>query len=639
MMGSGQDGDGMGFEPTEDLPPQRLVGGKYRLGRQLGEGAMGAVYEAEHVELGSLVAVKLLGENFAFDEVVAARARREGRAAAAIRHENIVNVLDTGVDEGIPFLVMELLEGESLGALLRRERTLSPRRAAAVLAEVLSGLAAAHEEGVLHRDLKPDNIFLAHTRGGGDKVKVLDFGVSKLAGDDDDLTEAGVALGTPHYMAPEQVARDPKLDARMDLYAAGVVLYRMLTGQLPFARVTSHDRDDAIRGGKFPPPRDIAPDVPEALERIVLRAMATSRADRYQDALAFRADLEEAVPGASGGLRALDAELTHPSTRPSATAAPTAAVGPPPRRGGLWIGALVAAVLGVVGVGLWQRADREADANPAEAAATAPAGDALVFGVSTYVPPELQAKKYAPLVEYVEAELERPVELLVTRDSAELARRFAAGEIAIAALNPLAYVRVHREAPGTELLATPVTAGGASFEVHIVARADSEIDSLDDLEGKVFCYVPSAASGYLVPRVMLRRAGVDPDHAFASTHLVADHLSALRYVDSSICDATAVYASLLFESGEHGLNPYTFRIVDTSERIPNDAYCASGTIGGDTAAKLRAALLELEPGSPLARKVFGAGDEILGFAPAADGDYDPMRAAEAEEQAAAAVSD
>lgn len=211
-----------------------LVGGKYRLVRLLGEGGMGVVWSAVNETTGGQVALKLLVRP---EVELRARMLREARAVCAIRHRNVLQVHDVGqTDAGDPFLVMELLTGETLADMLARKRRLPPGEAAALGRDVARALSAAHERGILHRDLKPANIFLHEEPGGdGPMVKVVDFGVSKsLLASDDVRTAAGAALGSPSYMSPEQMQADPTVDGRTDIWSLGVVLFEMLTGERPF---------------------------------------------------------------------------------------------------------------------------------------------------------------------------------------------------------------------------------------------------------------------------------------------------------------------------------------------------------------------------------------------------------------------
>jgi serine/threonine-protein kinase len=198
--------------------------GSYRLVTELGQGGMGTVYYAEHVSLPRRAAVKILGADIARDPVLVERFFDEARAANRIRHPGIVDVFDLGTAHGLHFLVMEFLEGETLGARLERVKRLSPRDVVELFDDVADALAAAHERGIVHRDLKPENIFLAHG-AAGEVVKVLDFGIAKLIGHADvRRTSAGLVLGTPAYMSPEQCVGAADLDGRSDIYSLGVVI-------------------------------------------------------------------------------------------------------------------------------------------------------------------------------------------------------------------------------------------------------------------------------------------------------------------------------------------------------------------------------------------------------------------------------
>src|SRR5512133_71392 len=210
---------------VQDRMPGRLLGGRYRIVSRLGEGGMGAVYLCAHEVLGRRYAVKVLRPDLATDAELAERFRNEAIAASRIGGENVVDVLDFGAEEdGALYYVMEALEGRSLGALIRDEGSLPVGRVLEILDQVCRALGAAHARGVVHRDVKPDNVFLVRRDAGAERVKVLDFGISHVpaARGAERITRAGALIGTPEYMAPEQ-ATGGAVDARSDVYAAGVL--------------------------------------------------------------------------------------------------------------------------------------------------------------------------------------------------------------------------------------------------------------------------------------------------------------------------------------------------------------------------------------------------------------------------------
>ena len=622
-------------ERTDVIARTRVLDGKYRLGRLIGEGGMGAVYEAEHEGLRARVAVKLLGEHGALDPKAIVRFRREARAMGAIRHENVVAVMDTGSDEeGSPYLVMELLEGESLAAVLRRERTLAPGLACWIADQALSGLEAAHAQGVVHRDLKPGNVFLARLSDGSHRVKILDFGISKLGGNANtlDITAEGAMIGTPNFMAPEQISGEAPSDARADLYAVGVLLYRMVCGRLPYVSSTSEELYRLVLLGQVAPPRQHNPNLPAELEAVILRAMTADRARRFQDAGSFRAALREVaslvpneLPTATGGLPAPRSMPTPPPEPSAGTAHETVRAKPLARRKRrpqtLWFALAGALVFALAAVGaIWL--------TRSQSAAT-PAGPLLRYGIVQYSSADKVAAAHRPIMDHLRRRLDRPVELVLAADEKDLLDRFFAGSVDLAALSPYAYVHaVRRGSPRLVLLAKPVTPTGPSYQGVILTRADSGIRSLRDLAGKRFCYVnPGSTSGYLYPRALLREAGLDPDRSFASTSFGQEHLNTLRLLDRGVCDGAAVYSSVLNAGEQAGMPAARFHKLAATDRIPYDAYAVLERTPTADANAIGAALLALEPGSETARGVFAgsAEGEIIGFARALDADYEPVR--------------
>ncbi len=283
----------------------QVLEGKYRLIRQLGEGGMGVVWAAEHVRLGRPLAVKLLRADLADNPRTLQRFHQEAVAASQIGNPHIVEVIDLGsAPNNAPFIVMELLEGRTLYDLLQDQPVLPIGRAADILCQVLSGLAAAHAKQIVHRDLKPANVFLTRYGNRDDFVKLVDFGVSKILGSDAQLTRSGALLGTPTYMAPEQVLARQRLDHRVDLWAAGVILYMALTGRRPHEAATRNELLVRIVNADVKPLRPQRREIDERLERIVLCALQRDVAQRWQSAEAFREALlpyrvqQSIVPGA-----------------------------------------------------------------------------------------------------------------------------------------------------------------------------------------------------------------------------------------------------------------------------------------------------------------------------------------------------
>jgi serine/threonine-protein kinase len=214
--------------------------GRYRILRRIGEGGMGIVYEAEHVVLEKRVALKVLRDDFSSRPEVVERFRQEAKSASRIGNEHIVDISDFGeTPDGSSYFVMELLDGEDLATVLQRETTIPLARAADILLQCCKALGAAHSKGIVHRDMKPENIFLTQREGRPDFVKIVDFGIAKMSDIETKgtpgrkLTKTGMIFGTPEYMSPEQAAGKP-LDHRVDIYALGVIFFEMLTGRVPF---------------------------------------------------------------------------------------------------------------------------------------------------------------------------------------------------------------------------------------------------------------------------------------------------------------------------------------------------------------------------------------------------------------------
>jgi serine/threonine protein kinase len=258
---------------------------RYRRVRALGHGGMATVELAHDLELDRPVALKRLAENLAANPEFKQRFLREARLAARLAHPNIVAVYDVGEEDGRPFIVMEYVEGETLSDLVRRRGRLEPAEAVSLALQACSGLETAHEAGLVHRDIKPQNLLL--TPEG--TLKIADFGIARSL-DATQLTEAGTVLGTAAYVAPEQAAGDP-VTAAADIYALGAVLYELLIGRPPYVADTLQELFAEQRRGSIAPVRELAPDVPAPLEDAVMRALARDPTYRPESAEAFAGEL------------------------------------------------------------------------------------------------------------------------------------------------------------------------------------------------------------------------------------------------------------------------------------------------------------------------------------------------------------
>ena len=267
--------------------------GRYELVRDIGSGGMGTLYEALDKRVSKTVAIKFLSPMLLSDETIMKRFEREAHALGRIRHDHVCDVSDYGItDEGVPFIVMELLEGESLGDVIARDRRLPIRRAIHIMIEVLSALSAVHGIGIVHRDLKPDNIFLVLTALGETRAKIIDFGIAKYLDATSPMTTEGTAIGTPYYMSPEQVGgQSQKIDHRTDVWAVGVILYESIVGAVPFSGDNPQELFVNILINDPPSMREAAPSLPPAVERAIMRALEKEVDDRYEDAADFAAVL------------------------------------------------------------------------------------------------------------------------------------------------------------------------------------------------------------------------------------------------------------------------------------------------------------------------------------------------------------
>ena len=360
-------------ESFADTLVGRILGNRYKVTRRLGAGGFGAVFEAEDTKIRKRVAVKVLTRDLVCDTAVVARFRQEAEAASQAGHENIIDITDFDrTSDGYYFLVMELLEGTDLGSVVRSKQKLAIPRVLAIAIQVCRALQAAHNKGILHRDLKPGNIFLTTRGSRADFVKVLDFGISKFMEMDAEsgrLTKTGQIVGTPLYMAPEQACGEEAIDHRADIYSLGIILYEAVVGKTPFS-ATNYLGIIAQHASEPPvPPSKARPDleVPASVEEIILRAIAKKPADRFST-------MEEMEGALIRALAAIDPTLPvgYEATPASLLLARTGAGTPPPTarvdrpRVGMWAGLAVVA-LAAIGVALYATWPREQQPPPVAA--------------------------------------------------------------------------------------------------------------------------------------------------------------------------------------------------------------------------------------------------------------------------------
>jgi serine/threonine protein kinase len=301
-----------------------VIAERFRLERPLGEGGMGAVWAAHDVRLDIPCALKFIHPEVAGSADLRARFEREARSAAQLRSPHVVQILDHGLWNGVPYMAMELLEGEELGARLRRRGKLSPRETHAILGQVARALAKAHAAGLIHRDLKPENIFLARD-DDREIAKVLDFGIAKSNSVEgtDGRTKTGSLIGTPHYMSPEQARGLKEIDQRVDVWALGVIAYQCITGRRPFENEALGDLLMQVITHNAPPPSTVA-EVPPGFDAWWARATAQRRGERFQTAKELHDALGVALGVSTAPTEALGHISSAPAPQPGGAPAPQA---------------------------------------------------------------------------------------------------------------------------------------------------------------------------------------------------------------------------------------------------------------------------------------------------------------------------
>jgi len=376
-----RDGASLVGERVGAVAVGQVIADRYRVIRKLGEGGMGEVYLCEHVLMGSPAAIKVLRRTLVSDADAVARFLREARNASRVVHPHVARIYDLGeTSDGLVYIAMEYIDGPTLASVLKEVGALPPARVATILTQVADAVAAAHALGIVHRDLKPDNVILAPTRGGIDDVKLLDFGVAKAFGRQDQaVTQSGLVVGTPAYMSPEQLG-GRSLDGRSDLYSIAVMAFVMLTGKLPFVGESAEQTMMARLTGQLRGLADVRPDLrfPPALQMVLDRGLAQSPDDRYQSAEEFGRAFDDAVSAIDQREPFLGGGAARPAWEEAATVPvagrPSRAVGTPagdaagvtPSAGSVdapalapraashvWLPRVAAVLVVAIAVGLW----------------------------------------------------------------------------------------------------------------------------------------------------------------------------------------------------------------------------------------------------------------------------------------------
>ncbi len=661
--------------------------GNFELMTRIAKGGMAEIFLARQTNVPGferLVVVKKILPQLAEEPAFVRMFLEEARLAALINHPNVVQIHDVGVHDGQYFIAMEHISGVTVSALVRaavREggHGVSAAGALELTAQACAGLDAAHclhdvagsALGVVHRDVTPQNLMV--TRAG--LVKVLDFGIAKATARTRG-TEVGTLKGKYPYMSPEQVRAEP-LDARSDLFSLGAVLYELVTGKSPFERPSELEVLNAVNECRVPPPSRVAP-LPPEVDRFVLRALAREPADRFQsaaemeraacellDALGHRSSpellrtevvarfdalftaqqtvVEDAVSSVRTRVRTIDGaeKATRVDRQEAIVSRPGGG-----RRGvvavvAVAVGALIALAAVASGVPWWAghfggpggRAASPPAALPAPTASPMPAvltGPPLRLGTPPFIPADLLRAEIAPLVEHLSRRLGRPVTLTIGRGYDDIAAQIVAGELDVAKLTPLQYVRARAAAPGIQLLAIQTYDGSSSYEGYLVTLDEHSIESVEDLRGRRPCWVePGSASGYLLPRTFLRRQGLDPDRDLLPGVSSGDHVAVLRDLLAGKCEVGAIASGTLLAARDLSIPVGRVRVLAATGRLPLDAFVASPRLPAAEALRVQAALVGLSPARDLGMPFIGRTLRIGGFAPGEDRQFDPLRAAAA----------
>jgi serine/threonine protein kinase/ABC-type phosphate/phosphonate transport system substrate-binding protein len=587
--------------PTFDVlsNAQERVIGKYRVVREIGRGGVGVVYEAENTWTHRRVALKVLSGSAAADTPSRERFLREARTAGRLVHPNVVAMIDADMEkDGSIYIVQELLVGEDLDTKLEREGPFTPRDIAAILLPVMDALASAHAAGIVHRDVKPSNVFLTQV-GKRTEPKLIDFGLSKLVGHDVRITTQGMVIGTPAYMSPEQFFEPETVDHRSDLWAMAVMWFECLTGQLPFDGRSPTEIAARVVGGKRPPLRSLAPKLPAALVEAIERGLVHDRDARWQSASDMRAALARAIGAPSPSVPPppseaeidididIDVELERKS-RPepaSLPVAPVVAARAPvakPKDPGLST-ANYGAARALLKHGL--RAIRFGVVSTAIGFDDPSVGEALAkpMGVPVVV------LRFGGYDELLEALRERRIEAAWT--------------------SPVAFVRASaaRLARGS----LSVLRGGQTSYVSVLLGHRDRVATLDarTVRGKRAAWVDRwSAGGYLMPRRILRERGLDPNTLLRAQASVMSYEAVLDCLRAGTADLGGIFGWRNPDGSvwHLGAKDTSLAVLAVSDPIPSDVLAMRADLPEDVGDVIAGAFARARPEDPSSRSLLAA---------------------------------
>ena len=659
--------------------PQRL--GRYEILDRLAYGGMAEIFLARERGMGGLervVVIKRILPHLAAKPELVEMFLQEARLVAPLSHPNVVQIHELGQEQEDFFIAMEYIAGSSVRELLaeaaKRNQLVPLGVAVGIAAQACAGAHAAHELkdghgepiGVVHRDVTPHNLMV--TAEG--HVKLLDFGVAKPTLQQAEGTLFGSLKGKLCYLSPEQYRYAP-LDRRSDIFSLGVVLWEMLTCRRLYKREGELEVVQAITEEPPPNPRELRPEIPLGVVAVVTCALAKDRGERFSSAgemrrallgaadeagldtstdaigdlvrqlcgdaqLRSRERIEEVLdrvtessstrrvtPGADlfddGSIHDADTMITGPG--PLKRGKP----GPPgeraPRGWGKLALRLVAALFALGGVAAalwWARSEPPVTV----------AGATVVVGFAPAMSPEVLVSEMTPLADYLQRQTGRPFRLEVATSYRELSDRLLGGRYHFALLPPNSYIETSARDPRDTVALAARYGGSQGSDGVLLVREDSDIHTEADLRGKRLCFPdPESTSGYLLPRMHLLKAGVDPDRELEAPHRSGNHQQALLDLLEGRCDATGTFHSNFVSAGRSGVAVSQLRVLALTGRLPHEAFCASPATSVADRRLVVQALAAFDPPRHINARWLGQVQRISGFDRVEDGAYDDLRAA------------